>query len=316
MAQSTIFMAYIKKQAFSSLQGIFYEFEVTFMMIGCAMKKKAAAAVLALMVSGSVFAAQPDTAYTEAMQNMIANPQGEYNVDFNMDLQMTKITVANVIDVRNTPFQFKMVTSVNALGKESKNMSTIYAEQDGKNLVIYNSTQKDGKTTWKKTISALKSEAPLATTFSKDHNVLSGVKSIENIDTNRFKISYDTSGIYKPSMKEDWAKEGLSEEHVESMVRLFQAIQNSGDVTLTATVDPAAKRVTHIDSTLTSQVNAIFNTFVDSAKGADNTKKFIKTMLDKSESTLTIDYKDLPANADLTAPKDVKDQAVLDKKSK
>ena len=280
------------------------------------MKKRAAAVVLALMVSGTALAAQPETAYTEAMQNMIGNPQGEYNVDFNMDLRLTNVKVANVVDVRNTPFQFKMVTSINALGKESKNMSTIYAEQDGKNLVIYNGTQKDGKTTWKKTISALKSDAPLATTFSKDHNVLSGVKAIENIDTNQFKISYDTAGIYKPSMKDEWAKQGLSAEHVENMARLFQAIQQAGDVTLTATVDPSAKRVTHMESTLTRQVNAIFNTFVDTAKGADSTKNFIKSMLDKSESTLTIDYKDLPANADLTAPKDVKDQAVLDKKSK
>lgn len=283
------------------------------MVISNLKKKVGAGLVVAMMMGGACFAAQPTTVYTNAAQNMMANPQGEYNVDFNIDLHLTKLSLRHVVDVRTTPFQFKMVGTMQGKNSsDTKVLSTLYAEQVGNQGIIYNGTNDNGTWKWTKKITKLDSDEPLANQFTKNHNVLGGVKAIENIGTNQFKVSYDTTGIYKPGDVEKMVKSGMTRKNAEDMAHMTEALSKAGDIVLNVTVDPNTNRISHIDSTLSSQVNSIFDSALDNVKGPAIVKGLLKGFINRSNSKLVVDCKALPANADLTVPQDVKDKAVLE----
>jgi hypothetical protein len=286
-------------------------------MVKCGLKKKIGAGVVTFMMIGGIgFAAQPNSVYTNAMQNMMAHPQGEYTADFDMDMHLTKLTMGHLIDVRETPFQFKMVGYTKHGGKVENNLSTLYAEQVGKQLIIYNGENKNGTMTWTKKVTQLDSDAPIAQTFTKNHNVLAGVKSIENTGNNTFKVAYDTSSIYKPGDVDKMIKGGMTRKNAEDTAHMMEGLAKAGDIVLNVTVDPNTNRISHINSTLSKQVNSIFDSALDNVNGSAFAKNIIRGLINSSTSTLTVDCKALPANADLSVPQEVKDKAVLESDSK
>ena len=271
--------------------------------------KKALCTVAALaMASGAAFAASPSQVYEEAARNMMAEPTGEYVLQVNMEMPfLGNVSLTNTIDMQAEPFQMKS----EAVAKVLNNTKTVhsYVEQDGDVLHIYYEDSKDDNA-WKKATRKLKSADPISKRFHGDHNVLAGVKSVTAAGKNSYDVVYDASRLYREGDKEKWAADGYKKEQAEGFAKVLQALQKTGDVTVNVTVDPKTKRISKVTMPLTPQMRAVAQEVLAESDASDANKAVMEQFIKYSEISMTIDCAPLPKDADLTAPKEVKEAAV------
>jgi hypothetical protein len=309
MGPFIIFMDYIKRQDFKEslqLQG-----EIS--MFGFHFKRSVCTIAAAVFMAGSCLAAGPADMYKQAVETMIAQPTGDYTMHLDLGTPIGKMTGVTVTQLKAEPFQLKSVTTVSALNRQGQDV-TVYAEQVGNQLVTYTSVQKDGKTQWRKDIQKLDSSEPVVRSMQKQHNLLAGVKSVENDGQDRYKVVFDSSRLYTDNDKKDWTKKGMTKDQVNTIATVLKALQQAGDVSMIVAVDPASQRITHVEGNLTKQMQSIVTTGVDQVDVTASTKAMVKTLANSSTLQMSIDCKALAADADLSVPKDVKDKAVENSK--
>jgi hypothetical protein len=306
-------------------------------MITVRSKKVVVLGVTAMLSSGACFAAAPvavtpsSKAYQEAVQTMLAQPTGEYDLKLNLKLPIMTMTLDNVIDFQAKPFQLKSITAFSAMNKAKSNFMTVYAEQEGDHVNIFSSTETKGKKDIQKKVSKLDSAAPIADSFNKEHSVMSGVKNVAAVGSNQYKVTLDANQLFADVDKAEWVKQGLSKEQADMAGAAWESLKKAGDIAFTVTMDPATKKITHAEGSLGPQLREMALTIVDKNPSLSGVKQagtkkdtakdsqakkmlLVKEMIEKSDLDVVVDVKPLPAGIDLSVPKDIRDNAKTVKK--
>lgn len=272
-------------------------------------KKAGAVAAAVLMLGGAALAASPSDIYTEAVQEMAAHPDGEYTITVQVQVPlMGQADIVNTLDLRAEPMQSKSVIVVQGMGRETTPVTT-YVEQDGKQLNVYYSKTENDKTTWHKTTQPLKNEN-IQEALQEKHNILAGVKSVTDAGNNAYDVVFDSSRMYNADdMKKLQEKYGYTKEQADVVETALQALQQAGDITATMTIDPQTKRISHVDVPMTPQLQKLALALLDKYETTETNKAVVRQIIQSSEVAVAIDAADLPENADLTVPEDVKKQA-------
>jgi hypothetical protein len=272
-------------------------------------KQMVCAAAATVLISSTCLAANPDTVYKAAVQTMAAHPEGEYVILLNLKMPITSMDISDTIDLQEKPFKVKSVITLSSLNKTDNHFATVYVEQDGDHLNIYSgrsqNSQKD-KMLWNKQVRSLKNKAPLADTFGTERSIMSGVKTVDVVGLNQYKVVFDARRIHDAADKENWVKEGLSPQQAEIGAQVLQALQKAGDVSFVVTIDPKTKRIIHVEGLLTDQVQAVANAVVSRFNGSEKAKALVREMIDQSSMTITIDSKPLPDGITIAVPKMVR----------
>lgn len=274
-------------------------------------KKAMLTVTAALTIGGASFAATPAETYAEAAQNTLAQPSAEYDVKLDMSMPFVgAVNVNGTLDTKNLPtLQGKMTLTTTVAGK-AMTPSTIYIEQDGKTITCYYSVPKDGQITWKKQTQQLTSDHAIADYLKDKHNVMNGVKSVQSLGNNDYAVVFDSSRIYnEDSLKALKVKYGANEKNVDLTEKVLKALQQSGDITTTVTIDPETKRITRIALPMTPQLRQIALTVLENPQIPEGNQAVLKQFVMNSDISLAVEVKDLPVDIDFTIPQDVKDQA-------
>ncbi|MCI1820883.1 MAG: hypothetical protein LKI76_01155 [Megasphaera sp.] len=277
------------------------------------MKKKyrqiVCAAATVILMSSACSAANPDTAYKEAVQTMAAHPEGEYVILLNLKMPITSIALADTIDLQEKPFKVKSVVTLSSLNKTDSPFAAVYVEQDGDHLNIYSGRSQMDKMLWNKQVRPLKNKAPLADAFGTERSIMSGVKAVDIVGLNQYKVVFDARRIYDNTDKENWEKEGLGSQQAEIAAQALQALQQAGDVSFVVTIDPKTKRIIHVDGLLTDQVQTVARAVASRVNGSEKAKALVREMIDHSCMTITVDSKPLPDGISIAVPKMVRKAA-------
>lgn len=272
-------------------------------------KKAGCTAAAVLMLGGAALASSPSDIYTEAMQEMMAHPDGEYTITVQTQTPfMGQADIINTLDLRAEPMQSKSVIVVQGMGRSTDPVTT-YVEQDGKQLNIYYSKTENNKTTWYKTVQPLKNEN-IQEAMTEKHNVLAGVKSVAEAGDNTYDVVFDSSRIYDADdMKKLQEKYGYTDEQANVVETVLQALQQAGDITATMTIDPQTKRISRVTVPLTPQLQKLVPAFLDKCEMKETDKAVIQQIIQYSEVSLSVDAAVLPADIDLSVPEDVRKNA-------
>ena len=276
--------------------------------------KKLALCVATLGVfSGAALAATPEDTYKEALQYSNQHIEGTYMIDFQLDMPFVGATkTTSVAQVREYPYEMKMDTTLKtAVVKNVPSAFTIYQLQDGKALLTYYPGH--GENLWFVRTFPLDSDAPyMDKVLSKTHeNVMSGVKSVRDLGDNRYRVVYDMTKLYKPGDVKEW--KGVKKDDVAVIIKALKALQETGDFKATITIDPKTKRITNVSAPLTPQMQAIVDVALDYTKQKmpKNSREInmLQAFFKNSDANIDVSWKELPKDADLSVPKDIKEKA-------
>lgn len=288
------------------------------------MKNAILAAAAICMVGGSALAYTPaEQTYQEALAYAAAHPEGSYTLQADAELPFLGNAAATSVSyVKLTPFQVRSDSQVTLAGKSSE-WTSCYVEQNGADLIAYYPVQsaEGQKPVWHKMSVPLPSAQPLGQTLAKQnekHNVLSGVKSVTAVGNNTYQVVYDMSRVYKEGDEAEWKKEGLTKkEDIAAVKQFLVALRDSGDLTVTFTVDPATKRILSATAPATPQLQAVLGSALDAAAQKAPDKKaelsLMKSYLQNSKVNLQYRWAQLPQNIELQVPQTVKKDAIADK---
>lgn len=281
------------------------------MNFGLRIKKTLCTAAAVVLTGGAAMAASPAEIYEEAARSMLANPEGEYVVQISMDMPFMKdagASVVNTIAVKADPFQVKSEAVSSVL--DNTKVVHSYAEQDGAVVHVYYEDTRSGDAVWKKADRKLKSDEPISAKFRGDRNVMAGVKSVTDNGNNAYTVVYDVSKLYQDMDKAQWEKDGYKKEQVEGFGKVLQALQSAGDIALNVVVDPQAKRISRVDLPWTPQIRDAALTLVSESDTPEARKEMLEQLIQNSDISISVEYSALPADADLTAPDEVKASAL------
>ncbi len=281
------------------------------MNVGLHLKKALCTAVAIVAAGGAALAVSPAEIYEDAARNMLANPEGEYVLQIKMEIPQIEgagALVVNTIGMRADPFQVKSEAVAAVLGNAKVVHS--YAEQDGAVVHVYYEDTKSGDAVWKKAERKLKSDEPISARFHKDHNVMASVKSVTDRGNNEYTVAYDVSKLYRDMDKAQWEKDGYKKEQVEGFGKVLQALQAAGDMELSLSIDPKARRITRVDVPWTPQIREAALTILSESDTPAEKKELFEQLIQNSEISISVTYAALPESADLTVPESVKAIAV------
>ncbi|MGE1062284.1 hypothetical protein NXG27_06565 [Megasphaera paucivorans] len=272
-------------------------------------KQMVCTAAAAVFMSSTCLAANPDIAYKEAVQTMAVHPEGEYVILLNLKMPITSMAISDTIDLQEKPFKVKSVVTMSSFNKTNSHFATVYVEQDGDHLNVYSGCNQKDKTLWNKQVHPLKNKAPLSDTFGTERSIMSGVKAVDIVGLNQYKVVFDARRIYNDTDKANWEKEGLSSQQAEIAAQALQALQKAGDISFVVTIDPKTKRIIHVEGLLTDQVQAVANAVASRFNGSEKAKALVGELIGQSSMTITIDSKPLPDGISIAVPKMVRTAA-------